>query len=179
MPSPPKFATHARTRLAQSRAVALLEEMAAFSVPVDPAAVAKHIHARIVRKKFPSQERVSGALVRSGSELLIVVNAAHDKKRQRFTIAHEIGHHVLHGLDLHVDKTHYRDDRSGTGEDQEEVEANAFAAELLMPSRLLEKGLKVNRIMFVDEDLIDDLAEEYQVSRQAMTWRLTNLGYLR
>ena len=65
-----------------------------------------------------------------------------------------------------------------TGDDVTEIEANTFAAELLMPKKLLERDLREN---LDDIDLGDDasvgrLANRYKVSISAMTFRLTNLG---
>lgn len=71
----------------------------------------------------------------------IVVNAAHADVRQRFTVAHELGHLLMHRYTMpHADGkfvVHFRNAKSATGSDREEIEANRFAAELLMPERLV------------------------------------------
>src|SRR3954470_4270018 len=68
---------------------------------------------------------------------IIGINSSHPETRKRFTIAHEMGHLVLHQLDqVHVDKqflVKLRDDISSQAIDPHEIEANAFAAALLMP----------------------------------------------
>jgi len=125
----------------------------------------------------PLDDELSGmAFTKSGSKF-IIVNAAHHMNRRRFTISHEIAHHVLHSEELsgkvHVDKTIFaRNSRSTTGEDLFEVEANAFAAELLMPRNELRK---VGQIDVNDDDRVAQLAREFRVSSAAMAVRIENL----
>src|SRR5262249_6216347 len=124
---------------------------------------------------------VSGALIRKGKDSVIIgVNSAHHSNRQRFTIAHEIGHYALHkGCKLHVDqdfRINWRADNSSTRNSHEEVEANRFAAELLMPVFLIARDLL--RFDDVDDDTVRWLSRRYKVSSQAMQIRLTNLGYI-
>lgn len=68
-------------------------------------------------------------------------NPTESKTRQRFTIAHELGHFELHKQDsgLFVDKEFkmlFRDQNSSSGEIRKEQEANAFAAAILMPENI-------------------------------------------
>lgn len=105
---------------------------------------------------------------RNGRRFYIAVNSRHIEVRRRFTAAHELGHLLLHnGIltpDMYFDCSIRLDD-----DDRREREANAFAAEFLMPRRLVY-------------DLIDagctstsDLAKRFHVSGQAMHWRLRTL----
>ena len=141
----------------------------------------------------PAAASLSGFLVRdvNSRRALIGVNGSHPPARKRFTIAHEIGHLLLHEGDaLHVDRrdgvdlglrVKLRDPESSLGTDDEEKEANLFAAELLMPPSLLKADLlrmKAGAPQEEDEDLIESLAKRYGVSVQAMTFRLTNLELL-
>lgn len=74
-------------------------------------------------------DKVSGVIQRDPP--VIFLNDRHTKERQTFTLAHEIGHFVLHkGTKLRIDKYNYKVD---TVEAKEETEANYFAATLLMP----------------------------------------------
>jgi len=60
--------------------------------------------------------------------------------------------------------------------DPKEIDANQFAAELLMPKSFLLSdfsGMKGDQ-----EDIVVRLAKRYKVSRQAMEYRLANLGLL-
>lgn len=98
--------------------------------------------------------------------------------RQRFTLAHELGHYVLHrdlvgnGVD---DNTQYRSTERGDIYNsaikvEHERQANSFAANFLMPRPSIEKEFEdteVKRLM--------DLVHRYQVSPSAMKWRLKNL----
>lgn len=128
---------------------------------------------------------ISGLVLRSDDEgAAIGVNAAHPWVRQRFTVAHELGHFMLHpGRPLILDhvRLNLRDNVSSLGTDREEREANAFAAELLMlraevvaeVRRVLDRG-EVPSGRFVSE-----LAAGFDVSEQAMEIRLVNLGVWR
>lgn len=127
-------------------------------------------------------EDVSGLLFREGNQVIIGINSEHHRNRQRFTLAHEIGHHQLHShTPLYVDKVfpvRRRDQRSAEAVDIEEIEANAFAAELLMPAKMLEQEPELQRDIIDHERDIAALAERYGVSQQAMTFRLINLGII-
>ena len=95
----------------------------------------------------------------------VIVNDKHCEVRRRFTIAHEIGHFVLHP-DLIGDSI--GDDwlyRSHLPHIREE-EANRFAANLLMPTELIEKAAEDGA------DTIPDLARIFEVSRSTMSVRL-------
>jgi len=149
--------------------------------PVNVETVAASL--RITIRRTPTEDEVSGFLLkRHGAPAIIGVNALHHPNRQRFTIGHEIGHFVLHDFDeVHVDKfvVRLRNEASSSGEDKEEVEANRFAAELLMPRHMLERELA----QFAMNDLLDDramqrLAKAFQVSVQAMSNRLISLRYI-
>jgi hypothetical protein len=60
----------------------------------------------------------------------------------------------------------------------EEIEANIFAAELLMPAECLQKDLTNKDIDAENDETIKDLRQRYQVSGQALVYRLANLGLL-
>jgi Zn-dependent peptidase ImmA (M78 family) len=131
---------------------------------------------------------VSGVLVRDGNKTTIGYSSQTGSQRQRFTIAHELGHYVLdhqrQGVFVDTPEkyfTLFRDAKSATGEDIQEREANAFAATLLMPRELLIEAAtdlyKSGRIITRNEDfdLVEPLAKRFFVSRLAMSIRLTNL----
>ncbi len=121
-----------------------------------------------------AEDDLSGALIRKPKEVVIGVNSAHHPNRQRFTIAHEIGHFILHkGIKLHVDEDFRVNLRDGSA-NWEEIEANAFAAELLMPTEYVTRDTK--KYERIDRPTILRLARKYQVSHRAMEIKLTNLG---
>ena len=91
-------------------------------------------------------DEISGMIERSGDTYKITVNTVHPSTRQRFTIAHELGHYMMHrgligdGVD---DDRAYRSTHDGKYHNtaigpKEETEANKFAASLLMPMNLIE-----------------------------------------
>lgn len=132
-------------------------------------------------------EDLSGFLFRdlTKSKAVIGVNATHPDTRVRFTLAHELGHFLLHeGETVHFDgrrpgmTVSLRGVEASKGTDDNEKEANLFAAELLMPARFLEKDLRGEHMDLMDEDALKDLATKYKVSVQALTFRLNNLGYI-
>ena len=128
----------------------------------------------------PLEGDLSGALVREGGEVYIGVNSLHHSNRRRFTIAHEIAHFVLHeGVTLHVDKDfriNRRDNDSSKAVNPEEMEANRFAAEMLMPTRFVVKDIEALRN--VDQLALDSMARRYRVSPLAMRIRLGNFGFI-
>jgi len=88
--------------------------------------------------------------------------------RERWRLAHEIGHHVLH-----ADQASPR--HTGWEKNELEHEADLFAAELLMPESLLEKAVKA-----VEGQIdIEEIARAFRVGRQEMEKRLRQLGLLR
>jgi Zn-dependent peptidase ImmA (M78 family) len=146
-------------------------------VPVEHIAQSHGIEVR----EAPTGTNISGALVRSNGVVFIAVNSAHHLNRRRFTIAHELAHyHLDHpGTDLHVDgdfTINLRDQTSSQATDKHEIEANAFAAALLMPHEFLIRDLI--EVVPLDDEKIRRLAKKYQVSEQAMTIRLVNLGFV-
>lgn len=122
---------------------------------------------------------------------IIGINDGHSATRQRFSIAHEIGHALLHlpaeppaSGDAVVDKpieVLFRDGIAAMGVDKREIEANAFAAELLMPAKALRERfrelIRASGSKSTDA-LVRELAAIYEVSTQAMGYRLANLNLI-
>jgi Zn-dependent peptidase ImmA (M78 family) len=117
---------------------------------------------------------VSGMLRRvDGDAYKIYVNGNHPVVRRRFTIAHEIGHFVLH---KHLLKDGIVEDyllRAEGFPSSTEAQANAFAADLLMPWHLIEAGQAAGH------KTIESLAEYLNVSKDAMSVRLLGIPYAR
>src|SRR4051812_1765171 len=82
------------TQSMEGRALACLKNADALSVPVDPVKVAKFLDVTVHQETL--EDEVSGVLLIKGSERHILVNKAHHPNRQRFSVAHELGHLVLH-----------------------------------------------------------------------------------
>jgi Zn-dependent peptidase ImmA (M78 family) len=170
-----------RYALARRRAQELLAEGGVTGTPVPLERLAELCHASIRYEPFEGE--VSGMVhSRPGRGGTIGVNSEHAKTRQRFTIAHELGHLLLHrDEDFHIDEKRplaRRDEVSSQAVDWREIEANQFAAELLMPQDLVRQSVTALVEKDADvtvEEAIEKLARAYQVSQLAMTHRLTNL----
>lgn len=104
--------------------------------------------------------------------LLIGVNASHHSNRLRFTVAHELGHLVLHAdkKPLWVEElvVFFCDDASSKAVDPREIEANRFAARLLMTLQTLIADLTSEVLDLNDDVSTRRLASRYQVSVQAL-----------
>lgn len=124
---------------------------------------------------------ISGVLVIEKEQGTIGINPLESSVRQRFTIAHELGHFILHkdsSESLFVDKEFkilFRNQESATGELKREQDANAFAAAILMPKNILEEKINELSLDLTDEDAVKSLAQMFDVSAIAMTYRIANL----
>ena len=170
-----------RRRAPDKVAQEILEEAGVSTLPVDVFEIARRnkVHVRKVQVEM----NVSGALVQEGDRIVIGVNELHHEHRQRFTIAHELGHYFLHmgqQQSLFVDDSpvFFRDDVSSQATDWREIQANQFAAALLLPRGPLLKMLAGERVDMNDDQDVRRLAEKCGVSAQALTLRLVNLGLL-
>jgi Zn-dependent peptidase ImmA (M78 family) len=142
------------------------------SAPVDVHLIPKKLGIKF--KNAFLANGISGMLERVGNSFLITLNETDPLTRQRFTLAHELGHYMLHrdlvgnGVD---DDCAYRSTQIGKYHNTligsaEETEANKFAANLLMPKDL------VNSEWEKTGATVQSLAELFQVSEQAMSIRL-------
>lgn len=76
-----------------------------------------------------------GFIVQNGSEKQIFINdKIHNRNRRRFTLAHELGHALL---EHDLDKIHFRNSEIDSQTDMQELEANVFARDILMPATVL------------------------------------------
>lgn len=145
--------------------------------PIDVHKIAQSNGASIRYERFDPD--VSGVLVRDKGGNVIGVQKSQSKARQRFTIAHELGHLLLHdGKVVHVDRAfrvNWRRDQEAEPHDVEEIEANAFAANLLMPGEMIEKVLGSRSLDLEDATEIERLARVFEVSTQAMNFRMIQL----
>ena len=130
----------------------------------------------------PSEEEVAGVLYRDGDSVSMIVNSSSEKSRQRFTVAHEIGHFLLHRGEVFLDKrvrVNLLDTGPGLATAFEEIQANQFAAELLMPREWMIEEVDrrfQHQRQTSEDDLLDGLAEHFSVSWDAVEYRLANLG---
>ena len=133
-----------------------------------------------------AEDPMSGVLFKDDTNLVIGINPNENPNRQRFTMAHELGHFLLHQKEnMHIDtrsSVFLRKQLYAKATDQKEIEANLFAAELLMPKKIIEAELGVCKKegrMISDEEIIENLAIKFKVSAQAMAFRLLNLKFIK
>ncbi len=172
--------TASSQRLIEARAFDLLQQFKMTEPPVDVQLVASRLGIRVERADL--DDDCSGVLVRNKTHAVIGVNWMHHVNRQRFTIAHEIGHFVLHERNTYIDKeiyAQYRNHESATGTLKEERQANQFAAALLMPEEWVREWFGTKLIEPGDDQELCDLARAFGVSVTAMSFRLANLGLLK
>lgn len=151
-------------------------------LPVNPTAIAEALGLKVVPLGQADVDKgLSGALHwyqapgETQPQLYCRFNATTEGvDRQRFTIAHEIGHyacgHLAGGRTLFRDTS---ETFTGRVYQPEEIEANRFAADLLMPASLVHHAIKNDNVKTVQA-----LAQRFGVSQSAMRWRLVNLGLL-
>ena len=157
----------------EARMLLAKHKISTFPVPVERIARDEGIKVEYA----PLDGELSGlAYIREGITV-IGVNSLHASSRQRFTLAHELGHVVLHRPELekavHVDKGSLRRDATAAaGVDRLEIDANAFASELLMPQELLAQALAGKTVDLEDDEMIRNLAKRFRVSEAALRFRL-------
>lgn len=135
--------------------------------PVDVFAIARGLGVALeplpAERAGDAEGQCSGELVVHGYNAIIRYAANQSIVRQRFTVAHELGH-----LLLHEEGRAYRDTTfAGT---PREIEANRFAADLLMPLSWVAAFADLYR------DDVARLARTFQVSEKAMDYRLANVA---
>lgn len=162
------------------------EILRSFKISETPIPIERIVTALNIKVAYAADEKYSGLLLRSaGNTTVMGLNNSESFRRQRFTMAHELGHYYLDPkkkafVDQKVVVDH-RNNKAGKSENKKEMYANAFAAALLMPEHLLSNDFRrivEEKKVFIDDHLIA-LANKYEVSREAMKFRLINLGLIR
>jgi len=150
------------------------------SPPINVHRIARNLGIEVVERPglVVKGEEASGFLLRMRGRTICVLNGDDHANRKRFTVAHEIGHYLLHPFQETYIDWNFRNNKSSEGTDRREIEANGFAAELLMPEELIRAEIPSPLNIIEDDDQIRDLARRFRVSPQAMTLRLTNLDLL-
>lgn len=115
-------------------------------------------------------EGIAGCCWRDGARVVLWVNGTHAAVRQRFTLAHELGHvRCGHDADVPVDTI---ETMGGKTTDSREIQANAFAAELLAPAEgvgdLVDGEPSLENVVLI--------AAHFGISTIAALYRLNSLG---
>jgi transcriptional regulator with XRE-family HTH domain len=138
---------------------------------VNVAQIARSCGIRIIAK--PLDDSLSGAILELEDGPVIAVNEDQSPGRQRFTIAHELGHYLLRHHDrFHVDLSAHAEAGEPPGYNWlHERQANEFAADLLMPAAMVRREA-------INAKSPRSLARRFRVSPVAMSYRLINLGLI-
>jgi Zn-dependent peptidase ImmA (M78 family)/DNA-binding XRE family transcriptional regulator len=167
----PRIRWHIDPALPRDTADALLEAAGITSLPIPIEELVIGCGVQILPWDFDNN--IDGLVIQLEARAVIWVNRDQAKTRQRFTLAHELGHHLLR----HVDEFHL--DLGGdlspnaTGEHpgynwRAERAANEFAANLLMPASMIRRAS-------AETTDVSALASQFKVSPAAMGFRLTAL----
>lgn len=174
----------------ETRAEEVVRKAQAFRAPVDLDKVCESLGVKVHYENL--EDKVSGVLMIKGGEKHALINFEHHPNRQRFSLAHEIGHLVLHDCRhdrLFIDTNMRVYQRVGAPSHEayanadslttpiEEKEANLFASALLMPEDLLRS--EALRLDLEEEMDVALLARMFSVSDQAMSIRLQQLHLLK
>lgn len=156
-------------RITQEEAAIVARHVSSY--PVKVGELAEELGLKVVRS--PMAPKISGLIQPSAdapSGFEIRVNKYEVPERQRFTVAHEIGHYLLHRQDIGagvVDSIMYR----STLTSKKETEANRAAADIVMPSVAVRSEL--NRLGGLQiPDVVEEMAAIFRVSVPAMKVRL-------
>lgn len=152
------------------------------SIPVDVKAILKRLGISALPFDFSElEEKLNESDEYKGSQILGAIVTKNDKcaifysnsgndqsHRTRFTIAHELAHCCLHGLDANF---HVEFRINTESNDPKEVAANTFAGELLIPTHSLNSVLK--KLIYPTLQVLSDI---FDVSKNVMKKRLEFLG---
>ena len=144
-------------------------------VPVRLGAMARELGLKV--KLSTMKPGVSGMIVKIEDEYIVKVNRHETRERQRYTLAHEISHFLLHRQTIDASSVGIVDNvlyRSGAPE-KLEYEANRLAADIVMPNALITETFESLGTL-VSEEVVDHMARIFQVSKVAMEIRLTTIA---
>ena len=156
--------------MARAEAVKVLRINHIVRPPVIPRELAESYGLRVEVVDLPTDLMNVAGFIDFGKNQ-ILVNGADHYNRQTFTIAHELGHHLMHRdlFEKHPERYKVLLRRPLSNEkDPIEKEANAFAADLLVPLDMLKLYRK-----YATED---DLAKLFAVSPEVIRYRLRFAG---
>lgn len=146
------------------------KDMKIQTCPLDIYALCETLGVTIIEVDLPDNS--SGSLKQENGQWICRVNKKHHATRKRFTVAHELGHFLLHKDDRiqFEDVELYRTDHEYSPEDKKmEEEANRFASEILMPEDVFKSAILQGKSLA-------EIAKEFAVSPIAAEVRAKLLG---
>ena len=136
--------------------------------PIDLNKITKALNLKAYHS--PLSDNICGFFKVADGNVGIIINDNQPENRQRFTLAHEIGHYISYKLqNKSGELIDFRDTFSTNGTNPEEIFANKFAAALLMPRAEVLKLLGEHKT-------VTQLCHHFKVSEQAIKIRLANLA---
>ena|GEM_PF-5631666 len=157
----------------------------ALNIPIPVDTLVQQCGMRRAGKKHEGTHAVGFTARDAQGSVILGVNSAHGRARQRFALAHGLGHALLHEYDLCIDHAIRAPNGlpvSSTATMAQERAANRFAAGLLMPEAAIMRELAVwlgGRTTASDrERMVTDLHKLFQVPYEAMAFRLVDLAVL-
>ena len=152
---------------AKEQAISLLRQHEIDTPPISFGKILQSLWLSIIEKEFPSDMLdISGFL--DIEKWIIYINAKDTFQRRMFTLAHEIGHFILHQEILKLEpgkyELVYRSQQLEWTSDLIEQQANCFAAHLLVPKNMLDK--------YYHQASIDQLSTIFWVSKQVIGYRI-------
>lgn len=130
---------------AEEQALILLEKLGLKEPPIDPFKIAKELGINIAFVDFKEND-ILGFYDEEGSNKTIFIKKNDYYLRQRFTVGHELGHFILHREWAKSANYEMLRTDDGFNKNEIELEADAFAANLLVPKKFLEKYINVATI---------------------------------
>ncbi|PZT47808.1 hypothetical protein B6S12_07320 [Helicobacter valdiviensis] len=162
----------------------ILEMLELKEAPFNPFDIARKLNIKVLTTldfdKLDTEGQIS---VNDEGEPVIWINPIKSETRQRFTLAHELGHlanDILPSIDNPIIdryETLYRTNTYGG----KETKANQFAAQLLMPLKQVEDFIgecREKKSNLSAKEAIEMIAAKFEVSKQAVFHRLKNLGLI-
>jgi len=104
--------------------------------------------------------RAAASIVKVGSRATIRVSPTDILERKRFSIAHELGH-LLMGHIASILKVCSVDDMMNWYQSSQETQANFFASELILPTKLVRSRCDIGNISF---EPIKQIATDFRAS---------------
>ncbi len=153
----------------------LKEDSLLDTIPVNLEKIANHYEIKVFYRYIG---KLSGQIIKKENNTYeIIVSVLHPNTRQRFTLAHELAHYFLHKQEIGDGINETALYRSGLS-NKMEAEANRLAGNIIMPGHKIDEileeitkkiGLSVEN---GKEIIITLMADIFEVSKQAMTYRL-------
>jgi Zn-dependent peptidase ImmA (M78 family) len=172
---------------------ALLEKLSMGVPPFNPYSIAKLLNIEVSEELDWIKLAYDGEIyVDENKETKIWINQTNHINRKKFTVAHEIGHFINDVLSNYESFQPIFDDKNTLSFKRDgnrnfmEYRANDFAARLLMPKesviiegrKIIDQHFEMTKEKLGKDVLIKKLSTLFEVSEEAMKWRLINLNLI-